>query len=536
MATSGSSRGRSGESMFSEELYQAGLCIHESIRWIEEQEVKMKEIGHCDSYCDINLLDFISDLTGFSDKIFHLSQSIRAIQNAGWIGNKGESMETRGKIGDGGEMETGGKSSDGSRRAASLELKNLLYRSGILTGAEIGGDIEIEELFDLFANEAQEWIVGQADSQLRWETVQELTVQILLKFEEVVGGDIVKVFEEKTIREEAMAVLRFGFRLPLFSEQIDELRHEMCDILRSFSPENKDIRSTMKKFISEPYLSRICNLQLISKRISMLQQMDPDFDSKVKSMITKFKSESFLSAMKELENESHREGQEDSMEMEEKKFAAYRLYWERIWGKDDHSFENQTLLSPMQFTHCTPGHIPTEAVAGSTLQIYSIKVSLVKPYVLPLPVYGVVAVRDAVDRHCNPIFLCSREHCQILKENVSFLHLTGPVRAIASMDTVYIEIQLIVKGATKSEDTTLISKFGFYNDDNSGTHLAKNAFCRVELCCEQLKQSVQATILSVGVTPKQESLPFPDGSKVVECGFCGIKWKAADPHNDRFTD
>uniref|UniRef100_A0A8I6WS39 DUF6598 domain-containing protein n=1 Tax=Hordeum vulgare subsp. vulgare TaxID=112509 RepID=A0A8I6WS39_HORVV len=312
-----------------------------------------------------------------------------------------------------------------------------------------------------------------------------------------------------------MAVLRFGFRLPLFSEQIDELRHEMCNILRSFSPENKEIRSTMKKFISEPYLSRICNLQLISKRISMLQQMDPDLDSKVKSMIIKLKSESFLSAMKELENESHREGQEESMEMEEKKFAAYRLYWERIWGKDDHSFENQTLLSPMQFTHCTPGHIPTEAVAGSTLQIYSIKVSLVKSYVLPLPVYGVVAVRDAVDRHRNPLFLCSREHCQILRENVSFLHLTGPVRAIVSMDTVYIEIQLIVKGATKSEDTTLISKFGFCNADNSGTHLAKNVFCRVELCCEQLKQSVQATILNVGVTPKQESLPFPHGSKVV---------------------
>ena len=95
------------------------------------------------------------------------------------------------------------------------------------------------------------------------------------------------------------------------------------------------------------------------------------------------------------------------------------------------------------------------------------------------------------------------------------MHLTGPVRAIVSMDTVYIEIQLIVKGATKSEDTALISTFGFYNADNSCTYLAKNALCTVELCCEQLKQSVQATILSVAVTPKQESLPFPYGGRVI---------------------
>ncbi|VAH52825.1 unnamed protein product [Triticum turgidum subsp. durum] len=512
MDTAGSWMGRSGESMFTEELYQAGICMQESIRWIEAQD--QEEIAHSDSVYD-NLPDFRVDMAVLTDRIFQLWHRMGAIQSAGWIGNEGESMETQSKIGDGGEMETGGKSSERSRSAASLELKNLLDRAGILTGGEIGGDTEIEELFDLFANEANEWIVGQADSQLRWETVQELTVQILLKFEQVVGADILKVFEEKTIREEAMAVLRFGFRLSLFSEQIDELRHEMCNILRSFSPENKDIRSTMKKFISEPYLSRICKLQLISQRISMLQQMDPAFDFKVKSTIIKLKSESFLSAMKESENDSPREGQEHSMEMEEKKYAAYCLYWERIWGKDGHSFENQTLLSPMQFTHCTPGHISTEAVAGSTLQIYSIKLSLVKPDLLPLPVYGVVAVRDAVDRRRNPLFLCSREDCQILEENDSFLHLTGPVRAIVSMDTVYIEIQLIVKGTKKSEDTPLISTFGFYNADNSGTYLAKNDFCKVELCCEQLKQSVQATILSVAVTPKQESLPFLHGGGVV---------------------
>ncbi|XP_037479628.1 uncharacterized protein LOC119356750 [Triticum dicoccoides] len=509
MDTAGSSTGRSGESMFAEELYQAGICMRESIRWIEAQEGKMEEIAHSDSDYD-NLPDFRMDMVVLTERIFQLWHRMGVVQRAGWIGNEGGSMETQSKIGDGGEMEAGGKSSKGSRSSASLELENLLHRSGILADGDRGGGADSEELLDFLAMETQEWIVSQSDSQLRWETVPELTTEILLNFEEVVV-DIAKVFENKKIREEAMAVLRFGFRLPAFSEQIDELRHEMCNFLRSFSSENKDIRNTMMKFISEPYLSRISKLKLISDRITMLQRMDSDFDYKVKSTMIKLKSESFLSAM---EDELRRAGKEDSVEMEEKRFTAYHLYWERIWGKDGHSFENQTILSPMQFTHCTPRHIPIEAVAGSTLQIYSIKVSLVEPQKLPLEVYGVVAVRDAVDRHRNPLFLRSRQHCQILEENDSLLHLTGPVRAIVSTDTVYIEIQLIVKGATKSEDTALISTFGFYNADNSCTYLAKNALCTVELCCEQLKQSVQATILSVAVTPKQESLLFHGGRVV----------------------
>ncbi|XBI95522.1 hypothetical protein VPH35_031969 [Triticum aestivum] len=372
MTTATISKTRSGKPELSEELYQAAICMEERIR---------------------------------------------ALQSAGWIGNEGESME----IGDGCEMETGGKSSTGWSSAASLELEELLHRAAILTQTRVGdGNAENEELLDLAATER---IVGQAGNPLSWELIS----AIMPEFEAKVG-DIASVLQVEETRKEAVAVLSFGFRLRLFSEQIDELRHEMCNFLRSFSSENKNIRSTMMKFISEPYLSRISKL-LISDSISMLQRMDSDFDSKVKSTIIKLKSESFLSAM---EDELHRAGQEDSVEMEEKRFAAYHLYWERIWGKDGHSFEKQS-----------------------------------------------------------------------------------PVRAIVSTDTVYIEIQLTVKGATKSEDTALISTFGFFNGDNSSTYLAKNNLCIVELCYEQVKQLVQATVLSVGVIPKPDSLPFPHGGRVV---------------------
>uniref|UniRef100_M8CCV5 Uncharacterized protein n=1 Tax=Aegilops tauschii TaxID=37682 RepID=M8CCV5_AEGTA len=243
------------------------------------------------------------------------------------------------------------------------------------------------------------------------------------KFEAKVG-DVASVLEAEETRKEAAAALSLGFKLQLCSEQIEELRREMCGLLRSFSPENKDVKRTMIAFCSDPYVRRIAKLQWIAKRISMLQQMDPDLDSKVKSNIVQLKSESFLSAMDEVDEECSREGvagegrrgQEVSMEMEAKRFAAYRFYWKRLWGVHN-SFENQTehtthmlhacylvtlcysyisnssltclcaaLMSSMLYTHCTPRHRPAEAVAGSTLQVYSIKVSAIKGLEWPLEV------------------------------------------------------------------------------------------------------------------------------------------------------
>uniref|UniRef100_A0A453DDN8 DUF6598 domain-containing protein n=1 Tax=Aegilops tauschii subsp. strangulata TaxID=200361 RepID=A0A453DDN8_AEGTS len=179
-----------------------------------------------------------------------------------------------------------------------------------------------------------------------------------------------------------------------------------------------------------------------------------------------------------------------------------------------------TLLSPMLFTHCTPGFEPVDAVLPRTMQICSIKVTDLKYFKLPLKVYGVVAARDAVDGRRNPIFLCPRDGCQVLNEADPFLHLTGPIRAIVSEEPVDIEIQLIIKGKTASEDRALV-RDAFLCDGDVGhsrdgfrTSIIEKTFCTLELCSQQLKRSVQATIFGVHVVDVKLT-PFQYGVRVV---------------------
>jgi hypothetical protein len=79
----------------------------------------------------------------------------------------------------------------------------------------------------------------------------------------------------------------------------------------------------------------------------------------------------------------------------------------------------------MQFTHYTPGRRPYSAdcYAAETLQIISIKLTgLAGGLELPLSVYGVVAVRDMVDRSRNILFFRDRSEAQELKHNVCMLY------------------------------------------------------------------------------------------------------------------
>ena len=97
------------------------------------------------------------------------------------------------------------------------------------------------------------------------------------------------------------------------------------------------------------------------------------------------------------------------------------------------------------------------------------------------------------------------------------MHLTGPSRAIVAVDHVDFEVQLKVKGATRSSDRALISRCCTYSGgyhEGLDTALINNCFCTVELSLERLTKTVQATILSVRVVEGRPS-PFEYGGRIM---------------------
>ncbi|XP_037405407.1 uncharacterized protein LOC119268015 [Triticum dicoccoides] len=207
----------------------------------------------------------------------------------------------------------------------------------------------------------------------------------------------------------------------------------------------------------------------------------------------------------------------EEMETEDRLFSGKRKGWESAWGCCG-EFEDSTAVSPMHFTHCTPGLIPYAARSVSTLQIYSLKiVGTDGKLKLPLHVYGLVAARDTMDYNRNILFFRRREDCQKLTPEDPFLHLTGPSHAIVAVDHVDFEVQLKVKGATRSSDRALISRCCTYAGgyhEGLDTALFSNCFCTVELSLERLAKTVQATILSIRVV-EGGPWPFEYGGRIV---------------------
>lgn len=85
-------------------------------------------------------------------------------------------------------------------------------------------------------------------------------------------------------------------------------------------------------------------------------------------------------------------------------------------------------LSPMYFTHNTPGiEIEDDLVAttGASLQIFSFKIAEIKGDLeWPLHVYGVVAARDEVDYNRNLLFNRTRNHAQLVTQDVCMLSVS----------------------------------------------------------------------------------------------------------------
>ncbi|CAO1942522.1 unnamed protein product [Urochloa humidicola] len=131
----------------------------------------------------------------------------------------------------------------------------------------------------------------------------------------------------------------------------------------------------------------------------------------------------------------------------------FRKGWNYIWSRNYGCFEDTTLIPPMRYTD----EPPLKTIYPShTLQIFSAKIAGIGGgFQWPLNVFGLVAIRDPIDRSRNIIFQRSRIECQTLTEKDPYLLLTGPIRAVVLSDPVTIEVYLKVKGPTELKDKTL---------------------------------------------------------------------------------
>ncbi|KAM3405666.1 hypothetical protein ACQJBY_008274 [Aegilops geniculata] len=201
------------------------------------------------------------------------------------------------------------------------------------------------------------------------------------------------------------------------------------------------------------------------------------------------------------------------MESERIDLAYERRFWEDSWGSKTGrcgGFGDTTTLSPMYFTHYTPGVIPSPAaVAATTLQVYSIKIMVPKDFNWPLRVYGTVAARDTVDRNRNILFSRSRSKYQQLTQEDCSLCLTGPSRAIVAMDPVDFEVALTVEGVDKYSVSITLD----HRVEDGTTFSLSSDRCVAEFNIQQLDRSLQATILGVRVTKGR--WPFKCGCRVV---------------------
>ncbi|CAL5071626.1 unnamed protein product [Urochloa decumbens] len=211
------------------------------------------------------------------------------------------------------------------------------------------------------------------------------------------------------------------------------------------------------------------------------------------------------------------EQKEDVIRMHESSWmtvSQYRREWDEMWSTFSGSFEDTTRIPPMRFTDKPePGELPI-----ATLQLFSMKLAATTGgFQLPIDVFGMVAMRDAIDHNRNIVFQRTRDDCQTLTIEDPYFILTGPTRAVMLIesDPVIIEVDLKVKGATESDDECLgflvkpVVCFGMMY-----SHLLNYAYtCNhstLELKLGHIISSVEATIF---VRVKHGS--WPDGLRGV---------------------
>ncbi|CAN6212427.1 unnamed protein product [Urochloa humidicola] len=215
------------------------------------------------------------------------------------------------------------------------------------------------------------------------------------------------------------------------------------------------------------------------------------------------------------------EQKKDVIRMDESSWMTvnqYRRQWDEMRSRFSGLFEDTTRIPLMRFTDKPE----PDALPMATLQLFSMKLAATGGrFQLPIDVFGMVAMRDAIDNNRNIVFQRTRDDCQTLTIEDPYLALTGPTRAVMFIesDPVIIEVDLKVKGATESEDECLgFLVMPIVCFQMMYSHLLNYACsCKhstLEFTLGHIRSSVEATIF---VRVVQGS--WPDGLRAVFAGF-----------------
>ncbi|XP_051195525.1 uncharacterized protein [Lolium perenne] len=221
--------------------------------------------------------------------------------------------------------------------------------------------------------------------------------------------------------------------------------------------------------------------------------------------------------------EMHERRMTEKISVDTEDWSEPRNY-RRKWYSDHAGhgkYDDTTGIQAMRFTDIEPSNRDRIVYPTGTLQIFSFKVTRIGEELRwPLDVYGLIAIRDHLDRKRNIIFARSRENCQTITSEEPYLTLEGPTRAAVLSevsDSVRFEVVLKVKSATNaSEDKDLSSlatkhrTIGIIGTNPSRVInlAATSKLSKVEWAVGYLTKSVEATINIQVIDGK-----WPDGCR-----------------------
>ncbi|KAM0897296.1 hypothetical protein ACQ4PT_022656 [Festuca glaucescens] len=182
----------------------------------------------------------------------------------------------------------------------------------------------------------------------------------------------------------------------------------------------------------------------------------------------------------------------------------YRSKWRYIYKGRRGTYEDTTDVPAMRFTDDDRAKQNWNVELTGTLQIFSFKVAAIAEELRwPLDVYGLIAIRDHLDRRRNIIYARARDNCQTITREDPYLKLVGPTRATVLSqvsDSVRFEVVLKVKsGSNESDDkdlSFLASKYRTFETNYSRVicRVGSSKLSKLQWRYGLLAKSVEATI------------------------------------------